>query len=125
VINLKARRIVALTTAVIVALGLVSFFISYALGRVEMAAGIAAGAGIAAFEFDSTALLVATLLKSGSKVWWGALLGCKSLLVFGLVAVLILVLKTSGIGFMIGFSGLVLGMVVAGIYSIRGSKEAG
>jgi hypothetical protein len=116
---------VVLTMGVTIGLGAVSFFMSYMLGRAEMAGGIAAGTGIAALEFCSTAALVATLLKSRSKVAWGALLGFKSLLVFGLVAVLILVLKASGIGFMIGFSGLVLGMVVAGIYSIRGSKEAG
>ena len=119
----KGRTLVLITTAVIVVAGLISFFASYGLGRPDMARGIAFGAAIAALEFDSTALVLAVLLRRKSKAFWAVLLASKSLTVLGLVAAGLLVLKISGIGFIIGFSGLLPGVVIGSALTTTDAKE--
>jgi hypothetical protein len=123
--NGQARELLIVATAAIIAIGALLFFASYGLGRHETAWGIAVGAGIALIEFDSTAVVLMTLLKAKSKIFWGLLLASKSLVVFSLIGVLILVLKISGIGFIIGFSGLFLGGIIAGFFTIARQKSEG
>jgi len=123
--NPRLRNLVIVVTAVIIATGLVLFFASFFIGKREASWGIAAGSLIALAEFDSTALVLSTLLSSKSKMFWGLLLVSKSLVILSIVGVLILVLKISGIGFIIGFSGLIFGLLTAGIYSMAGIKGGG
>jgi len=123
--NGQGRSLVIIASAAIIAIGAILFFASYGLGRREIALGIAVGAAVALIEFDSTAVLLMTLLKAQSKFLWGLLLVSKSLVVFGLIGVLILVLKISGIGFVIGFSGLFLGGIIAGFFVMTRQKSEG
>jgi len=123
--NGQGRSLVIVASAAIIAIGAILFFASYGLGRHETAWGIAVGSGIALIEFDSTAVVLMTLLKAKSKFLWGLLLVSKSLVVFSLIGVLILVLKISGIGFIIGFSGLFLGGIVAGFFVMTRQKSEG
>jgi len=123
--NGQGRSLVIVASAAIIAIGAILFFASYGLGRREIAVGIAVGSGIALIEFDSTAVLLMTLLKARSKFFWGLFLASKSLVIFSLIGVLILVLKISGIGFIIGFSGLFLGGTVAGFFVMTRQKSEG
>ena len=120
----QARKLALAATVVMAAAGLIEFFASYGTGRVELARGIAFGAVIAILEFDSTAIVLAILLWKKSKLFWGVLLAGKSLLVLGLVAGGIMVLKISGLGFIIGFSGLLPGVVIGSVF-MKSYKEAG
>ena len=121
--NRQARDLVITVTVVIIAVGLISFFASYYLGMVSLAWGAAIGAGIAILEFDSSAVVLSVLLGSRSKFFWGLLLTSKSLMVLTLVGVLIWVLKINAIGFIIGFSGLVAGITIAGAIITFRPKE--
>jgi hypothetical protein len=119
----QARNLIIIATAVIAAMGAILFFVSVSMGELVVAKGIACGAGIAALEFDSTAVVLAILLRRPSKGFWGVLLATKSLTVLGLVGALIWVLKISAIGFIIGFSGLILAIGIGAAYSMAGAKE--
>lgn len=123
--NGQDRDLLIVATVAIIAIGAILFFLSYGLGRHEIAWGVLYGDGVALIEFDSTALFLMSLLKSKSKIMWGLLLAVKSLSILALVAVLILVLKISGIGFIIGFSGLFLGGIIAGFFTIARQKGEG
>jgi hypothetical protein len=119
------KQLLIVASAAIASAGAVMFFVCYGLGRHDLALGVLLGAGIALIEFDSTALLLLPMLKAGSKLIWGVLLAGKSLTVYAWVAVAILVLKVSGIGFMIGFSGLFLGIISAGALATLRQKGEG
>jgi len=121
--NRQARNLVIIATVVIIAVGLISFFASFYMGKVSLAWGAAIGAGIAILEFDSSAVVLSILLGSKSKFFWGLLLTSKSLIVLTLVGVLIWVLKINALGFIIGFSGLVAGITIAGAVVTFRPKE--
>jgi hypothetical protein len=113
----QARDFVIIASAVIIAFGLILFFAVYEMGSAAAAAGVAFGAGVSFLELDSTALILDQLLKAKRRAVWAAFLLVKSLTIFGVVGILLWFLQISGIGFIIGFSSLVLGLLVAGAYT--------
>ena len=107
-----AKAFAAWSSLMIVALGAIGFFAFWLLERKAMAVGLAAGAGIGLVELESTVLMFSRLVSSRSRTVWGVLLGGKSLLVFSAIGFLILGLKINPFGFIIGFSEVVLSIIL-------------
>ena len=87
-----------------------------ALGRTQESVGVGFGTGLAWLELVSTFYLLSKIFQSTSKRKWALLLGVKSFIIYGFVAGAILYFHLNIIGFLIGFSGLVLALFLVGIW---------
>jgi|GEM_PF-1398890 len=86
------------------------------MGRKDLGIGIGYGALLGLIEVLSSIIILPRLFDYKSRLRWGLILGLKSVLIYGLVGVLILGLKISGIGFIIGFSVSVFWILVVSIW---------
>jgi hypothetical protein len=84
--------------------------------------GAAIGNGVGVMNLAILAWSVSRAISKASQgrpALWGAVLGAKMLLIFVVLFVLIGVLKIHVVGFAIGFSSLLVGLVVAGLLTAR------
>ena len=100
----------------IVSFGGIFAGIFLALGRTQESVGVGFGTGLAWLELVSTFYLLSKIFQSTSKRKWVLLLGAKSFIIYGLVAGAVLYFHLNIIGFLIGFSGLVVALFLVGIW---------
>ncbi len=119
----QSTRLLAWSSLVIAGLGAIGFLAMWFLGRKDAALGSGAGTGLGLLELESTIWIWPRVIESKSRAIWGVLLGIKSLLIYSLIGIMILVLKISGFGFIIGFSAAVLGILIVAVGMRPGGKE--
>jgi len=118
-----SKGLVLWASLFIVCFGGIFAGIFLALGRAQESVGVGFGTGLAWLELVSTFYLLSKIFQSTSQRKWALLLGAKSFIIYGLVAGAILYFHLNIIGFLIGFSGLVIALFFAGIWLRKEVKE--